>query len=168
MAIAKIEREKIQKIRLGVLTLLMSCSILIPIFSFNLMFTREKILNFETLAKGSYGGYGKHDYLIIDSQIIWEEIWDTTFRFSSPQPLPEINFTINAIIAVFYGFHATGGFFIEITKISDKHYQYNVYVEETYPSPESMVTMATTMPYHIIKTIKLTKNVSFLTVNQPL
>ena len=80
-----------------------------------------------------------------------------------PPQKPEINFAKNTIIAVFYGWFVTGGFTIQVIKIRERPSQYTVYVEETYPSRESYVTMGTTNPYHIVVTEKLTKNVRFLT-----
>ena len=127
------------------------------------MYSREELINFETLAEGVHGGYGKHEYLIINSQSIFDDIWASTFKFKTPPPKPEINFTKNTIIAVFYGWFITGGFTIQVIKIRERSSQYTVYVEETYPGPGSVVTMASTNPYHIVVIEKLTKNVNFLT-----
>ena len=48
------------------------------------MYTHEKLINFESLVKGTHGGYGNHEYLIINSQIIFDDIWESTFNSWAP------------------------------------------------------------------------------------
>lgn len=148
-----------------IIAIIISGSLLIPIIVFIPDYESGKTIYFETLSKGSNGGIGKHNYLIIDSQIMWEQTWNQTFKHKTNPGVPVIDFTENIIIAVYYGWEATGGYSIEITKISESFSEFNVYVEETSPSLGSGLTQATTMPYHIVKTQKLTMNVNFITIS---
>lgn len=145
------------KLQLIIPILLIGFSILVPIIVINFDNSGKNSIDFETIAQGAYGYYPKHDYIVIDSQIEWEQIWEQTFH---SRAFPVINFTISTVIAVYFGFHATGGYVIEITKIKEATSEFYVYVEETHPG-SGIVTQATTLPYHIIKTQKLTKDVIF-------
>ena len=119
-------------------------------------------LTFEDISKGSYSGHDeRNDYVIRDSSE-WENLWGKVQSRVSPTPdLPDINFNDEMVIAVFQGSHSTGGYAIEITKIVEKENSVEVFVKETSPSPDSVVTQAFTQPYHIVKTKRVDKEVIF-------
>ena len=50
---------------------------------------------------------------------------------------------------------------LRITKIIEKENSVEVFVKETSPSRESIVTQAFTEPYHIVKTKRVDKEVIF-------
>jgi hypothetical protein len=113
-------------------------------------------ISFETVTKGYYCAHcDKKDY-VINIQYEWEELWEITFSTKYPPPdIPAIDFSINTIIAVYLGERATGGYAIEIVDIIETNSNIVVYVKETSPEPDSMVTMLLTQPYHIVKTTNL-------------
>ena len=124
-------------------------------------------LTFETISKGSYSGHNERgDYVIKDSSEL-ENLWGKMQSRVSPTPisaitdLPDVNFNDEMVIAVFQGTQSTGGYAIEITKIVEKKNSLEVFVKETSPSPDSMVTQAFTQPYHIVKVKRVDKEVVF-------
>ncbi len=122
-------------------------------------------ISIETVSKGYYCGHPDRKDYVINSQDEWEELWDITFSNTYPHPdVPTIDFTRNTIIAVYLGQRGSGGYSIEIKDIVEYNSRIVVYVKERSPEPGSMVTMALTQPYHIVKTIKLFKLIVFLRV----
>ena len=125
-------------------------------------------LTFENISKGSYSGHNKRgDYVIKDSSEL-ENLWDKMQSRVSHTPisaitdLPDVNFNDEMVIAVFQGTQSTGGYAIEITKIVEKEKSVEVFVKETSPSPDSLVTHAFTQPYHIVKIKRFDKEVIFI------
>lgn len=124
-------------------------------------------LTFETILKGDYSGHNERkDYVIRDSSE-WEDLWGKVQSRVLPTPisaitdLPDIDFNDEMVIAVFQGSRSTGGYAIEITKIVEKENSVEVFVKETAPSPDSLVTQAFTQPHHIVKTKRVDKEVIF-------
>ncbi len=60
------------------------------------------------------------------------------------------------------GIKSTGGYSIQVTKVTEGQDTVTVYVKETTPKPGQRVTMALTAPYRIVKTQKITKPVVFV------
>ena len=119
-------------------------------------------LTFETISKGSYSGHDERKDYVIRESSEWENLWGKVqSRVSPTSDLPDVNFNDEMVIAVFQGSHSTGGYAIEITKIVEKENSVEVFVKETSPSPDSMVTQAFTQPYHIVKTKRVDKEVIF-------
>ncbi|MFX1377921.1 MAG: protease complex subunit PrcB family protein [Promethearchaeota archaeon] len=150
------------KLQLVIPLLLIGVFTLIPSILINIEGIADKSINFETIAQGWNSDYTTHEYIVIDSQVLWVKIWDQTFSSIQPQPeTPYIDFTQNSVIAVFSGFKPTGGYSINITKIRVKITSVYVYVENISPPPEVEVPAVITFPYHIIKTQKLFLNIIF-------
>ena len=119
-------------------------------------------LTFETISKGSYSGHDERKDYVIRESSEWENLGDKMQSRVSPTPdLPDVNFNDEMVIAVFQGSQSTGGYAIEITKIVEKENSVEVFIKETSPSPDSMVTQAFTQPYHIVKTKRVDKEVIF-------
>jgi len=135
-----------------VISLIVSFSIvciLLPFIEFK--------VNFETIDLGYYCVHREsHDYFI-QTQQEWDELWQKTYWSSSETP--DIDFSSNIVIAVYMGERATGGYRIEITKISEGVAHRRIYIRETRPSPSDVVTFALTQPYHIVK---LSRNFKFI------
>jgi hypothetical protein len=118
-------------------------------------------LAFETVEKGAYSGHDEAGNYVIKTQEDWTELWTKVKSNEIPQPeLPEIDFGRDMVIAVFLGTRNTGGYGIEITGIVESS-TVKVYAKEKTPEPGSMVTMALTQPYHIVKLQKVEKSIVF-------
>jgi len=100
--------------------------------------------------KGNHCGYSKAARLVIKSKDRWKEVWGKMhhLRLSKPE-LPKIDFQKEMVIAVFMGEHKSGGYEIEIIRVTKTEEEIVVEVEEKQPPPESLRTMALTQPYHI-------------------
>ena len=80
-----------------------------------------------------------------------------------PDAVPEINFSNTTVIAVFMGLQPTAGYAIEVKEITDTIFRVVVKVAWITPSGK-MVLHVFTSPYHIIKTQKINKPITFQTI----
>ena len=120
-------------------------------------------ISFETLAKEFYGNVGLKQALILKESKAFDPIWKQAYGNVDPRPnLPEIDFSKEMAIAVFLGTKNSGGFDIEIMKIKELETHIEVFVKNTRPDPDGMVTMALTSPFHIVKLKKQSKEVKFI------
>lgn len=119
-------------------------------------------VSFQTLAEGFNSGHNdKKDYTIT-SEDAWKSLWDTVNAIIEPKPeLPKIDFTKEMVIAVFKGQQSGGGHSIKVEEIEGSNDAWTVKVKEVSPAPGGMMSMGFVQPYHIIKTIKTAKAVSF-------
>jgi len=118
---------------------------------------------FTNVAKDSHGGYGERGNVMVQSEVEWRDLWSKTTSNQTPPPqLPDVDFEKETLIAAFMGTERTGGYAIEITKITETDSALMVSVKEISPGPNCIVTMALTQPYHIVKILKTEKQVEFL------
>lgn len=117
-------------------------------------------LRFETISLIFDGGAGGHyhAYLVIENAEEWERI--LPFVVDTWYPLPEIDFSTHAVIAVFMGVWATGGYEILIEQIIDAENEIIVNVKEIYPG-RIYVTEAFTSPRHVIRIERVQKPIVF-------
>jgi len=101
--------------------------------------------------QGNHCGYTEPERLVIKKEDLWRGVWGKMHRFLVPRPeLPVINFEKEMVIAVFMGERKTGGYEIEIIRITEGEKKLIVEVEEKEPPSDSVQTMALTQPYHLI------------------
>jgi len=101
--------------------------------------------------KGYHCGYTEPSTLVIQTEDGWKEVWQRVHRLRLPRPeLPQIDFQKEMIIAVFMGKRSSGGYDIEIVRITETREEILVDVKEKEPPPGSLRTMALTQPYHIV------------------
>jgi len=98
---------------------------------------------FEVLKQDAYGGREKKSSVVISSQAdlasLYKELgWSN---------VPMVDFNKNNVVALFMGQKSTGGYSINVRKISVDGDTTTVYVKTT--EPEGMATMALTAPYTI-------------------
>jgi len=98
---------------------------------------------FEVLKQDAYGGREKKSSVVISSQAdlasLYKELgWSN---------VPMVDFNKNNVVALFMGQKTTGGYSINVRKISVDGDTTTVYVKTT--EPEGMATMALTAPYTI-------------------
>ena len=118
----------------------------------------DKELTFTTFQKSNYCRIEERKFILIDYHEKWEEVWGELSLESLK--IPYVDFNKNSLIAVFMGNCSTGGYNIEIVKITEGK-NINVFYKQTYPSADDYVTMATTVPYHIVMVDKVIKEVKF-------
>jgi len=98
---------------------------------------------FEVLKQDAYGGREQKSSVVISSQAdlasLYKELgWSN---------VPMVDFNKNNVVALFMGQKSTGGYSINVRKISVDGDTTTVYVKTT--EPEGMATMALTAPYTI-------------------
>lgn len=72
-----------------------------------------------------------------------------------------MDFSKEMVLAVFQGKKSTGGYNIKIKNILETKDTLEVYIKETCPSEDMIVTQAFTSPYHLVKTKYISKKVTF-------
>jgi hypothetical protein len=118
--------------------------------------------NFETIEIGSNSGMLKPQYVTINNQKDFENIWKQTHSIMTPVPtIPKVDFSKETVIGMFMGEFHTGGYSIKVTKVDKNKSELTVYFQTTYPKIGQIVTQALTQPYHIIKVDGVYKNVKF-------
>lgn len=121
-----------------------------------------KIIEFETLAKGGYGGIEEPVNMVIKDNEKWDSLWNKVYETRTPKPeLPEVDFEEEMILAVFMGYCPTGGYSISIENIIEKEERLIVEKKVVTPGPDDMVTNAITHPFHIVKTKITDKEIVF-------
>ncbi len=90
---------------------------------------------------------------VLRSETEWSNFWSVLKAFSFPQPpVPLVNFTENAVIAVVDSARPTGGFSITITHVQTSAGGVVVQAVHQSPGPDCLVTQAFEQPYHIVTT----------------
>lgn len=126
---------------------------------------------FETVARGAHGAFGAPANHVIRSQA---ELQSTGVDRLLP-PGTSIDFSQDTLIAVLMGTKNTGGYSVEVTKIERKQmmtilpvpgppptYYLEVQADHRSPPPGSIVTMALTSPFHVVKVRRTTERVDFV------
>jgi len=129
-------------------------------------YSKSKQMEFQTIEKGYFSMRRSPAYYVIQTEDEWTNIWnhhDISIPQRSP---PEIDFSKSTVIAVFMGEFNTGGYGIEIKNILDTNQSVVIKVEKTYPGKGCCVIEAFTYPYHIAKTDKISKEITFDTVER--
>jgi hypothetical protein len=99
---------------------------------------------------------------VITDESTWEDVWERVHAKKSPRPaLPIVDFTKQAVIAVFLGKHASGGYTIQISRIRDTGRRVEVEVDRFSPTRSNSVIEVDTSPYDIVVIPKPTKPVVF-------
>ena len=121
-------------------------------------------LPFVTVAQGHSSGIRAHQFVAITTEAEWEALWRRHRSATSSAEAPAIDFHHGMLVAVFAGEKRTGGYGIEITHIeADEPSQHlQVFVRETSPLAQGIVTQALTQPYHIVQLTKVDWPVVFL------
>lgn len=114
--------------------------------------TREEI-PFTVVAEGETAAdYPDQQGIVIGSPAEWEELWEQLHRYTIPRPaLPEVDFTQHTVLAVFAGEKPSGGYTIQVERITQTDQTVIVYVTETAPGPRDITTMMITYPYQVVK-----------------
>jgi len=77
----------------------------------------------------------------------WSTLWT---QHAGERTRPSVDFTKEAVAAVFLGTRPTGGFSIEIVRVRNEGLALVVEYKETRPAPDSVAAQVLTSPYHIV------------------
>ena len=90
--------------------------------------------------------------LVIRSSAEWEELWQQLHRYTVPQPLlPEVAFQQHILLAVFAGEKTSGGYDIQIKRITQTQHETTVHATETSPGRGQMTTANMSYPYQVVR-----------------
>lgn len=100
--------------------------------------------------KGYNSGYTLKGQEVFKDKNSWQAFWQEHTSINiPPQALPEVDFNINMVIAVFMGQQGTGGYSVEIIEVAKLADRIVIRYKESIPQKGAMVTQALTQPYHI-------------------
>ncbi len=100
-------------------------------------------ITFEVLKQETYGGRDTESHQVINTQAQLNSL----YKELGWSDVPTVDFSRNNVVALFMGQKNTGGYSINIRKISIDGDTATVYVKTT--KPEGMATMAISSPYCI-------------------
>ena len=101
-------------------------------------------ITFELLKQDAYGGRDAKSTAIITSQGQLQDL----YKELGWSDIPSVDFSKNNVVALFMGQKRTGGYSINVRKVTVEDDTTTVEVTET--SPGGMATMALTAPYCIV------------------
>lgn len=111
-------------------------------------------LHLTSVLRAPYSGVTDKKTVLIKTAVEWEELWSEVEKAQMPKSSPpDVDFSAGEmVVATFMGEQMSGGHSIEIMSLWVNHKnELEVYLREKRPSKGSMVTMAMTQPFHIVK-----------------
>ncbi len=114
--------------------------------------------------KGTHSGITQSQRRVIKNAKELEQLWREVHSKALPMPaLPKVDFGKNMVLAAFMGEKRTGGYAIQITKVVARNGEVVVFIKETTPPPDAIVTQTLTQPFHIVVVPKAKGTVRFAT-----
>jgi hypothetical protein len=102
-------------------------------------------VDFSMLATGTMSSYqGARTVELIMDQSGWQRAWQIV---GSGQPLPNVNFSTQAVILAYQGLKRTGGYSISLERINREGATLTVRASERAPRPGEFVTQVLTSPF---------------------
>jgi len=124
------------------------------------------VLTFSKIAGGSYGGVKDRSFVVVSTEDQWKSWWSTINGNVQPlPPLPRIDFSTHALVAVFQGRKNSGGYSIGVEAVIETHDRVTVTVRELEPGPMNIVTSALSSPWEVVAVPRPEKPVLFTSVN---
>ncbi|HYG59780.1 MAG TPA: protease complex subunit PrcB family protein, partial [Symbiobacteriaceae bacterium] len=116
-------------------------------------------LAFSSVSKGSYSGVAERKAVLLTDAAQWNQHWQVHSAHQVPvPPAPAADFSQSALLAVYMGEQTSGGHSITVTDVQEENGKLIVTVKQTAPGPNSIVTMALTQPYHIVRIPAVSKD----------
>ena len=107
-------------------------------------------VNLTTIAQGTNSNYPTASQRVITSTAAWVNLWQQ----HSSEPVPEVNFTQEQVVAVFAGKKPNASYSLNIISVETTNSQLIITVK--YYHSEDIIQLPTTHPYHIIKSPRIT------------
>ena len=126
--------------------------------SFNVGETKD--IEFQEINKGEYSPIIERKELLIDDSDKWSMLWASMFP-STPN-IPNVDFNVSDIVAIFQGEKRSGGYSLEIKNVLSENNKIKIFIDEYEPSEECVTIQVLTQPYHIIEMPKTDKSVEFV------
>lgn len=114
---------------------------------------------FETISQGDFASIDSPLQLILRDRASFEDLFRRAF--GSQPPAPAVDFNSRSVIAVFLGTRPTGGYSVEIQRVTRADDFLIVTSLETAPAPGQIVIQVLTQPFHIISVPRTDAQVRF-------
>ena len=109
-------------------------------------------IDFSTVARETHSAIQQAGCRVIEDNERFAALWAELYHSRRPElPMPDIDFERETLVAVFQGQQPTGGYAIEVEAVQRIGRRAVVYVAQTAPEPDDIVTMALTSPYHVVR-----------------
>jgi hypothetical protein len=105
-------------------------------------------VTFTNIQRSDRSGIESAREVTVQTRPEWAVLWD---QHAKGRPLPDVDFTREAVIGVFLGSRPTTGYSAEITSIEKEGTDLVVSYREQRPSPELVVLQVLTFPCHLVK-----------------
>lgn len=128
--------------------------------------SQPKPVNFTVVTKGGNSGYTKKERIVVKNKEDFEKMWQNLYiNFTDKPAVPEIDFSKQTIIGVFFGDYMSGGSSIGVKSVNANDEEIIVTIEEITPGNNCVTPDVITQPYQIISIPKATSTVKFVTIN---
>lgn len=104
-------------------------------------------LTMTTLTKSDLSGIDHARQVVVQTAAEWSALWKA---HASERPIPAVDFSTNAVLAVFLGSRPTSGYSIEIRRITAGPDAVTVEYVEQQPDPQTITAQILTAPCHIV------------------
>ena len=115
-----------------------------------------------TIDRGSQSGIEAPRQVVVTSADTFAALW----REHSMKPAPDVDFTREAVVAVFLGSRQTAGFSVDIVSVTRQSTGTVVTYREHPPSSDAVTAQVLTFPYVVAAVEGLTPPVRFETLRQ--
>ena len=110
----------------------------------------EDSLPIRSLAKGGFSGIQEPKQEVITDKKAWEQFWSHHNRLRPTTPPPAVDFTKEMVIAVTLGTKRTGGYSVEIVRVTPLDKKLKITAQQTSPPSGAMTIHALTAPFHFV------------------
>jgi hypothetical protein len=112
---------------------------------------RPAEVSFASIASGATSGITIGRKALVRDSEDWAALWAEHIRgVSGPLPPPQVDFSQEAVIAIFLGTRPTGGFSVTIRRVERERDGLMVYFREVRPAKGVLVSQVLTQPFHIV------------------
>jgi hypothetical protein len=112
----------------------------------------NELLEITTLNQGQFSQVHVASQEAIVDEVRWREVWKMVNAHQlTPYPLPEIDFTLNSVLAVFMGNMPTGGYSVFVRMAYVVENQVMVHTDYIRPAHHCLVPQVLTAPFHLVK-----------------
>lgn len=112
----------------------------------------QRSIPFEVLYEDAISNIPDPTEEVITSSKRLQEVFDAINSTRKPSlPLPEVDWSKEALVFINVGYRSTGGYSVQVDRIEKDAQEYTVYISGKSPKPTDMVTMVLTYPWVLVK-----------------
>lgn len=108
----------------------------------------EILIQFTVLASGDHSGVRERKNYLYSDEAEFAKVWDAAHP---GEPMPDVDFSYEAVIALFAGERSSGGHSIKVEEVIVADGAETVFIARIEPGPGCIVTQAITTPFTFVK-----------------